>query len=142
QDDSLHEDSYRSIGRNIWAVARSARRLCRAMSAARLNPRILQRNRAVEDRMPRAVIEQISDEITVALELHPLFGRCRNERRLDLRRDDALGLGIEVVEIVPFGTVDRQILIAGHDGDMRKLRGFATRAQRIAGARKGNGEQS
>jgi len=55
---------------------------------------VVVRNPERLDALPRAVVEQISDEITVALELHPLFGRCCNERRLDLRDDDALGVGI------------------------------------------------
>src|SRR5436190_14690730 len=57
---------------------------------ARFRPRVLERYRAVEDRMACVVVDDVGDEIAVPLELHALFGQCRNERRLDARGNHAL----------------------------------------------------
>src|SRR5439155_1164512 len=72
---------------------------------ARFRPRVLESDGTVEDRMACGVVDDIGDEIAVPLKLHALFGRCRNQRRLDARGDHALRVRIQFVEKIAFGDV-------------------------------------
>src|SRR6516225_11134539 len=124
-------------------------RLLTALSwgCARAAPRVPQRHRAVEDRVPRAVVGQIGDKIAVPLELEALLGRSRGERRLDEGADDALRLRVQVIQIVALRGFGSLLLIPGDDRRMIRVRLFATRrsaldAERIARAGEWNAKQS
>ena len=73
-----------------------------------------QGHRAVEDGTSRGVLGEIGDEIAVPLELEALLGRRLRERRLDVRRDDALRVRVEIVEEAALALV-RLVVVSGDD---------------------------
>ena len=100
QDDSFHGWPRRDRRPNISARtaptqgADAAAQATRDASLARrrdqpvrlLRPGIAQRHRAIEDRPPGRVIDEVGDEIAVPLELEALLGGGVRERRLDEAR--------------------------------------------------------
>src|SRR5436190_19444127 len=91
-------------GKTLFGCARPGINGGTAPAAARgTRPGIAQRDRPVENRPARRVVLEIGDEVAVTLELEACRGRHVGERGLDAGPDHALGVRIEIVEIVAFG---------------------------------------
>ena len=100
-----------------------------------LRPRILERHRAVVDRLARRVVAQIRDEVAVPLELEHFSRRGAAERGLDVGGDDALAVRIEIVEPVALDGLGAVVVdvVAGDHGCMRNGLPPAPSAPRPAG---------
>src|SRR5436190_1592736 len=86
--------------RTVSSSQASSSRAPTDSTLAALRPGDAQRHRAVEHVMARVMVREVRHEIAVALELHALFRHGGHQRGLHERRDDALRLRVEVVEIV------------------------------------------